>query len=72
MSNFVTLHTFQNPFEAQVVRGRLESEGIRAFIIDENINYTVGPMILEGIRLQVERDDFLRAKHILEKTLQES
>lgn len=72
MSNFVTLYTFQNPFEAQVVKGRLESEGIKAFIIDENINYTVGPMLLEGIRLQVERDDYIQAKHILEKTLQKS
>lgn len=68
----VTLHTFQNPFEVQVVKGRLEAEGIKSFIIDENINYTFGPMTLEGIRLQVQREDYLQAKHILEKTLQES
>ncbi|MBV7441824.1 DUF2007 domain-containing protein [Weeksellaceae bacterium TAE3-ERU29] len=68
----VTLYTFTNSFEAQVVKGKLESEGIQAFIIDENTNYTIGPTILEGARLQVEEKDFLQAKHILEKTLQES
>ena len=68
----VTLYTFQNPFEVQVVKGRLEAEGIESFIIDENTNYTIGPTILEGARLQVKEEDYPKAKHILEKTLQES
>ena len=68
----VTLYTFQNPFEIQVVKGRLEAEGIESFIMDENTNYTIGPTILEGARLQVKEEDYPKAKHILEKTLQES
>ncbi len=71
MASFVTIHTFQNPFKAEVVKGKLESEGIKAFLIDQNINYTVGPMILQGIRLQVKRDDVLRAIQILQKSLQD-
>ena len=70
MSKFVTLHKFINPIEAEIVKGKLESEGIRAFILDQNLTYTIGPTILGGFRLQVERDDYLQAKQILEKSLQ--
>lgn len=70
MKKFITLHTFYNPVEAEIVRARLESEGIRAFIIDQNMNYTQIPVMMGGVRLQVERDDVLKAKQILEKSLQ--
>ncbi|MDO5655380.1 MAG: DUF2007 domain-containing protein [Flavobacteriaceae bacterium] len=70
MKKFITLHTFYNPVEAEIVRARLESEGIRAFLLDQNLTYTQVPVMLSGIRLQVERDDVMRAKQILEKSLQ--
>lgn len=72
MSDFVTVYTFSNSFQAEVIKGRLESEGIKAFLIDENTGYTIGPTILDGVRLQVKQEDYLQAKHIVEKTLQES
>ena len=70
MGKFVTLHKFLNPVEAEIVKGKLESEGIRAFILDQNLTYTIGPVITQGFRLQVETDNFLKAKQILEKSLQ--
>lgn len=70
MKKFITLHTFYNPVEAEIVRARLESEGIRAFLLDQNMSYTQIPVTLGGIRLQVDRDEVLHAKQILEKSLQ--
>lgn len=70
MAKFITLHTFYNPFEAEVVRGKLENEGIKAFLLDQNLTYAQIPVNLGGVRLQVERDSYLKAKQILEKSLQ--
>lgn len=70
MAKFITLHTFHNPIEAEIVRAKLENEGIKAFLLDQNLTYSQIPMNLGGIRLQVERDSFLKAKQILEKSLQ--
>lgn len=70
MSQFVTLHVFQNPFRAEVVKTKLESEGIQSFILDQNVTYTIGPTIMDGFRLQVRRTDVVRAQRILEKALE--
>lgn len=70
MSKFITLHVFYNPVEAEIVKARLESEGIQAFILDQNLTYTVGPTILGGFRLQVNREDLIKAKQILENSLE--
>lgn len=72
MPKFVTIHTFINPIEAEIVKAKLESEGIHSFILDQNLAYTVGPTTLQGFRLQVEQDNILKAKQILEKSLQDS
>lgn len=70
MSKFITLHVFYNPMEAEIVKARLESEGIAAFILDQNLTYTVGPTILGGFRLQVTRENLIKAKQILENSLE--
>lgn len=70
MSKFITLHTFYNPIEAEIVKSKLESEGIRSFILDQNLAYTIGPTILGGFRLQVDSDNLLKAKQILDKSLE--
>lgn len=72
MSEFITIYTFDNYFQAEVVKGRLKVEGIESFLIDEHTNYSIGATITQGIRLQVYKKDYLKAKHIVEKTLQES
>lgn len=71
MEELITIYTFANSFEAEIVKGKLNSEGIAAFLIDENTNYTIGPTIIEGVRLQVRQEDYQKAKDIIKKTLQE-
>lgn len=70
-SRYVTLLQFPNAIQAHMVRARLESEGIRVQLLDENINYTLGPTIIHGVRLQVLQDQVIRAKSIVEKYLRE-
>ena len=68
----VTLATFNNPWSAEIVKSRLLEEGITAFLIDNNVNYSFGPTILEGYRLQVDQNQFLKALNIYKNTLEES
>lgn len=56
--------------EVEIVKARLQSHGIKAFILDQNLTYTVGPTILGGFRLQVKREDLIKAKQILENSLE--
>lgn len=72
MEQFETIYIFQNLFLAEVVKGRLLSEGIHSHILDGNIQFTIGPTITQGFRLQVKNTDVEKAKDILDKTLQES
>jgi hypothetical protein len=67
-SPFVTVATFDLAVEAHVAKSRLESEGLEAFIADENIvnlnvfySHAVG-----GVKLQVREEDFERARAALE------
>jgi hypothetical protein len=63
----VTIATFDNQIDAFVALGRLQAEGIEAFLADQNLvqmdvlyNIAVG-----GIKLQVNEDDRVRAEWIL-------
>lgn len=69
---FVVLETFNNYFTAEVVKNRLIEEGINAYIINPLINYSFGPTITEGFRLQVEQSQFLKALNIYKNTLEDS
>lgn len=66
---FVTLETYSNLWSAEVVKNRLIEEGIYAHIIDVNVNFSFGPTLLEGFRLQVEQDQYLKALNIIKNTL---
>lgn len=61
----VELAKFYNSFEAGVVQGRIEAEGIACYMFDFN-------MTLEGVgfavpvRLMVDEDDLSRARRILD------
>jgi len=68
---FVTLKTFDNLWTAEVVKNRLIEEGVYAHIIDLHVNYSFGPTVLEGYRLQVEKSQFLKALNIIKNTLSE-
>lgn len=68
---FVTLEIFDNLWTAEVVKNRLIEEGIHAYIINPLINYSFGPTILEGYRLQVEQEQFLKALNIYKNSLEE-
>ena len=61
MADLVTIATFSAPWEAHILRGRLEAEDIPAFIIDENVNLTAQ---LPCVRLQVRSADAKRALEI--------
>lgn len=65
----VTLKVFDNPMEAHLLKTKLESEGIRCFLQDENIvslnplyNYAVG-----GIKLNIRFADLEMANQIIQE-----
>ena len=51
-------------YELQIAKGKLESEGIKSFIVDEHMS-TIG--FSEEYRLQIDAEDVLKAKFILNK-----
>jgi hypothetical protein len=65
--DLVTVATFSDAPEAQLARERLELEGIRAFVFDDQ---TAGVMpflagSMGGVRLQVAPEDEQRSREIL-------
>lgn len=66
----VTIRTFDNSIEANLVKAKLESQNIMCFLFDENIvvlnplyNITVG-----GIKLKINELDIDKATAIIEET----
>ncbi len=68
MSNpFVTIFTSNTPIECHILRGRLLSDGIQAFVFDENMVW-VHPfraVAIGGVRLCVLSDNVVMASKIL-------
>lgn len=67
---FVTIAVFQYSSEALIIKGKLESEGVKVFLVDE---YTVDtdPLVsnaIGGVKLQVYTDQLEHAKEIVKKT----
>ncbi len=73
MSNkFKTIAKYQYSTEAQIIKGRLESEGIKVFLFD-NFTIDTDPLVsnaIGGIKLKVLSEDAMKAQHIL-STIQE-
>lgn len=66
-SGLVTIAHYTNPLEAHIARGRLESEGIEAFVADENIiwaNWLLSDAV-GGVQLRVTAENSIRARRIL-------
>ena len=71
---FKLLKTFLNPVEANITKGLLESNGIEAFIFDEN-TLSVDPILttaLGGIRLMVRSSDYEDALSIIKEVDEEN
>lgn len=65
---FKTIAKFQYSSEAQIVKGRLEAEGIEVFLFDE-FTIDTDPLIsnaIGGVKLKVLSDQVLKAQHILD------
>lgn len=62
-----TFRTYDSPVNAHIVKSKLESEGIPAFLQDEHIN-TLNPLFnvtVGGIKLKIRESDFDEAERIL-------
>jgi len=63
----ITVKSFDTAIEAHIIKNKLEGEGIRAFVMDENI-VTLNPLLnfaVGGVRLQVNEEDLDKARQIL-------
>jgi len=69
-SSLVTISSFNEVVSAHSAKGKLESEGIQAFVLDDNVGSTMPHIInaIGGIRLQVREDVAQRAMEILNGT----
>lgn len=66
-SRLITIAVFAVAFQAQLLKGRLEADGIPCFIKDEHTVH-VNPMLnnaLGGIKLQVMEEDVPMAVNLL-------
>jgi hypothetical protein len=59
-----TLASFADLMEAQLLRSRLESSGIPAFVCDENMA-PLAAYAMGGVRVEVADEDFDRATQML-------
>ena len=66
-NKLVTIATFPDALKAQIMRGRLEAEGIPAFIADEHTitNQPYLSMAYGGVRLQVMDNYYNQALEII-------
>ncbi len=65
---FKTIARYQYSSEAQIIKGRLESEGIQVFLSD-NFTIDTDPLVsnaIGGVKLKVLSKDALKAQHIIE------
>ncbi len=69
MDKLITIATFTYPSELNIIRARLESEGIECFAKDEMTAqiYNFISLAIGGIKLQVRQSDAIRATEILKK-----
>lgn len=69
MSTLKTIASYTSPIEAHIAKGRLEAEGIQAFIADEHHIWAnwMYSNALGGVKIQVREEDAEQAKTILEQ-----
>ena len=67
-NTFTTIATYQYSSEAQIIKGRLLSEGIEAFLADA-VTIDTDPLVsnaIGGVKLKVPTQDVTQAKEILQ------
>ena len=62
-----TIRTFVNAVEAEMVRQLLENEGVRTYVMDENMG-SMFHVAVGGVKLMVDDVDVEKAIEILEKS----
>jgi len=65
---FKTIARFQYSSEAQIIKGRLEADGIQVFLAD-NLTIDTDPLVsnaIGGVKLKVLSTQALEAQHILD------
>jgi len=65
---FATIARYPYSAEAQIIKGRLEAEGIEVFLSD-HITIDTDPLVshaIGGVKLKVRAEDVIKAKYILE------
>ena len=65
----IVFMTFDNPFEANLIKTKLESEGIECFLSDENM-VALNPLYshaVGGIKLHIFEKDFRDAQNLLKE-----
>ncbi len=66
MDDFVTIASFTQPYQVHIIQSRMIVEGIDCRLQDEFMAYTqLYSTAVSGIKLQVRRQDYERAKAIL-------
>lgn len=58
----VTLHTYNDISEAEIIAAKLESRGIKTFVHDENV---MGVDPIAGVKLKVFEKDIAEAEKII-------
>tara|TARA_R110002124_G_scaffold151740_1_gene318526 strand:- start:1001 stop:1210 length:210 start_codon:yes stop_codon:yes gene_type:complete len=65
MAELVTIAEFQNVNDAYILKTRIESEGIRVYLQDENVNNILSAFSFASVKLQVSLNDSFRVMDIL-------
>jgi len=66
MAELVSIAEFDNVNDAYVIKSRLEAEGIRCYLSNENLNSIFGASIsFAQVKLQVNFNDSFKAMDIL-------
>jgi len=62
----ITVSAFREPYEAHLLRGRLEAEGVPAFVVHEYYiaNDWTRSLALGGVKVQVHRDFYGEAREV--------
>ncbi len=64
MAELVTIAEFDNVTRAHLLKSRLEAEGIRVYLTNENLN-SILPTAFTVVKLQVNLNDSFRAMDVL-------
>ena len=67
MENLKNLKTFSSKINAEIAKGFLESNNIRSYIFSDDAgNMYPSADLVSGVRLFVSKEDFAKAKELLD------